>query len=36
MKEMWRGLCCECDMAVEWLEGNIWKCGCDDEWLIEG
>ncbi len=31
MKEIWRGTCCECDVAIEWLEGNLWHCGCDPE-----
>ena len=30
MKEIWRGECSECEMAVEWVTSNIWMCGCPE------
>ena len=30
MKEIWRGECSECEMAVEWVTFNIWMCGCPE------
>ncbi len=31
MKEIWRSQCCDCDCMLEWVEGNQWICGCEEE-----
>ena len=28
MREIWRGECSECEMAVEWEPGFGWQCCC--------